>query len=196
MDTRGLPGEDFPGPESGAPRGVAGVAADDTLNVRDVPGTDGDVFGELDPLAEDITMTGRARLVDDAVWYEIEGEAADDGWVNASYLAAIGQTDDITSELDTRPEAETMLQLADAVAAMRMPAETEGEGPRMVVSNGPTVGDLGEITVDIVGLLDDAVKGERLHLFAEPSPSGEGFILRTIERTLLCARGVSDGLCV
>ena len=191
----GLTGEDVSGPPAGTTFGVVGVAADDVLNVREVPGVGGEVFGELQPLADGITATGRARLVDDSVWFQIDGDAADDGWVNARYLAVLGETTDITSEFAERPAAETMLQLADMVAALRAPPDGEGDGPTVVVSDGPSVGDLGEVAIDVLGFADDAIRGERLHLFAEPDMGGEGFTLRTVERTLLCARGVSDGLC-
>lgn len=187
------PGEDAAGPARGATLAVVGVAAGDELNVRDAPGTDGAVLGTLDPLADGVTATGRARIVDSGYWYQVDGGAVDDGWVNARYLAYLGETTDVTSELTERPSAETMLQLAEAVAQLRVGDASEGQGPRIVVSDGPTVGDLGEVTVDILGLPDDAVAGERLRIFAHPVD--EGFTLRTVERTVLCSRGVSDGLC-
>ena len=66
----------------------------------------------------------------------------------------------------------------------------------VVVVDGPTVGDLGEITVDVVGFPDDSVLGARLRVFAEPDPGGESFTVRTVESTTLCRRAVSEGLCV
>jgi hypothetical protein len=61
----------------------------------------------------------------------------------------------------------------------------------------PTVGDLGEVTFDVVGLLDDAQLGWRLHIFGQPTEGGEGFSLKSVEATALCGRGVTeDGLCV
>lgn len=54
-------------------------------------------------------------------------------------------------------------------------------------------GDLTEVTYDVIGLGDDSILGFRLHIFAEES--GAGFTLRTVEATVLCGRGVSDGLC-
>jgi hypothetical protein len=63
------------------------------------------------------------------------------------------------------------------------------------MSVAPTVGDLGEVTYDVIGLGDDAVYGYRLHVFGEPVT--DGFSLRTVERTYLCSRGVdADELCV
>lgn len=189
-----LPGEQTTGPEAGSTLAVVGVAADDVLNVRDVPGIGGQVIGELDPLADDVEVTGRARTVDRSVWWQIEGGAVEDGWVNARYLAWLGDTTDVTSELEERPGAGSLEELADAVAELRAPFDAEGLD--VVVSAGPTVGDLGEITVDLVGFPDDAVRGERLHLFAVVDEGDQRFTLRTVERTLLCSRGVSDGLCL
>ena len=190
----GLPGKEAVGPQTGDTLAVIGVAADDTLNVRDVPGTAGDVVGELDPLADDIEVTGRARTVDGSQWWEIEGGAVEDAWVNARYLAWLGETTDITSELEERPGAATLDELARIVADLRA-ASSEGDAPQVVVSDGPTVGDLGEVTVDLVGFADDAIRGERLHVFAVVDEGDARFTLRTVERTLLCSRGTSDGLC-
>ena len=65
----------------------------------------------------------------------------------------------------------------------------------MVVA--PAVGDLGEVTYDVIGLGDDSIGGWRLHVFGTPSASGEGFLLKTLEATTLCTRGVTtDGLCI
>ena len=67
------------------------------------------------------------------------------------------------------------------------------------------VGDLGEVTYDVVGLPDDATYGARLHVFGTPASNLPGsalkranrFSLKTVESTSLCRRGVTaDGLCV
>ena len=54
-----------------------------------------------------------------------------------------------------------------------------------------------EITYDLTGFRDDAVLGERLHLFAEESGAGpERFQLVRVEVTAICARGSGGGgLC-
>lgn len=56
--------------------------------------------------------------------------------------------------------------------------------------------DLGEVTYDVMVLGDDALCGVRLHVFGQPSASGEGFVLENVEQTLLCGRALADGLCV
>ena len=88
-----------------------------------------------------------------------------------------------------------MTALGYLVANALVPDEGEG-APRISVVEGPVIGDLGEITLDAVGLADDSVLGYRLRIFAHP-PDGEGgFTLKTVERTLLCRRGVSGELCL
>ena len=193
----GLPGEPidlFARP--GQVRSVVGVDRDDVLNVREAPGTDRDVIATLTPTADDVVTTGAARSLPRSIWYEIEvGDGT--GWVSSSFLALPGVVDDVTSQvvadLGEIPVAETLVDLGEVVAATRASEDVE---PRIVVSVGPTVGDLGEITMDVLGLADDAVAGERLHVFAEEDESGESFSLRSVEATTLCFRGVSDeGLC-
>ncbi len=72
---------------------------------------------------------------------------------------------------------------------------SEDPPSRIVRSVNATVGDLGEVTYDVVGLGDDATFGFRLHVFAVDE-SGDGFSLRTIERTVFCSRGLSGENCV
>ena len=177
---------------------MVGVEADDVLNVRAAPDPSADVVAELDPLDDGIEPTGHNRQVDDgAIWAEVTVDGTT-GWASTAFLAHPGDVRDITSELypevADRPAAITVDELGAQVAERRA-GDGEPE-PRVVVVDGPTVGDLGEITVDVLGYPDDAVLGERLHVFAEPDESGDGFNLRTVESTTLCRRGVSDGLCV
>ncbi|HUL99472.1 MAG TPA: hypothetical protein VLU24_08665, partial [Mycobacterium sp.] len=73
----------------------------------------------------------------------------------------------------------------------------ENPRSRATVTVAPTtVGDLGEVTYDVVGFPDDAIAGERLHILGTP---GDRFTLEKVEATSLCRRGVSGdspGLCV
>ncbi len=90
-----------------------------------------------------------------------------------------------------------MLDLGLMIAQALFPEDEDAEGSlRFSIVGDPVVGDLGEITVDVVGLPDDSIHGHRLHVFATPHESGEAFTLKSVERTLLCARGVSGTLCV
>lgn len=191
-----LPGEAIDwGPQDGAVLAVVGVAADDVLNLRDGPGVGFDVVAELAPLEDDVVATGRARQIEgSAVWVEAAAGGAT-GWANYAYLAYLGQVDDITSRLGTPAGGSELVDVADAVVRQWSGEAEEGEARRTVtVVDGPHYGDLGEITVDVLGMGDDSVLGTRLHIFA--SPDGGRFTARTVEATVLCARGVTEGLCL
>lgn len=197
LDPADLPGEPFDlFPYEGAELAVVGVAADDTLNVRTGPGTEFDVLMTLDPLHQGAVATGRNRQIEgDGIWAEIT-DGGRTGWANAAFLLQPGQvTDETANRYPTpaeRPTAPTLEELADTVAEAFASEEPKS---RVTTVDGPTEGDLGEVTVDVIGLGDDAVGGVRLHLFAEPA--GGSFTLRTVEQTVLCSRGVTeDKLCV
>lgn len=185
-------------PYEGARLAVVGVAADDTLKVRSGPGVDFDVVFELDPLAMNAVATGHNRSLGEAgFWSEITADGRT-GWANSAFLLQPGQTSDVTAELyptpADRPSAETMLELGRIVAGHSASDDPPSD---IVVVDGPTVGDLGEITVDVIGLADDSQGGVRLKVFAEPDPGGESFTVRSVEATVLCSRGVTDdGVCV
>lgn len=193
-----LPGEpiDF-GPGAGEELGVVGVAHDDVLNVRSAPGTDSEVVEELEPTATGLIATGRARSLPQSIWFEVEVEGVT-GWVSSAFVGYLGLTDDATAEvietLGDTPGAETMLDLGLIVAEVMSSDEPPS---RIVMSVAPTVGDLGEVTYDVVGLGDDALGGVRLHIFGDPAEGGEGFVLSNVERTFICSRGVTDdGFCL
>jgi hypothetical protein len=185
-------------PYQGARLAVVGVASDDKLNVRSEPRADSSVVAQLGPLATNAVATGHNRSVGESgFWSEIR---VDDktGWANTKFLLQPGQVTDITAALfptpAQRPKAATMAELGRAVARLRASDEPPS---RIVVVDGPTTDDLGEIAVDVIGLGDDAQGGERLKVFAEPHQDGSGFTVRTVEATALCSRGVTnDGLCV
>lgn len=196
-------GNDLPGevidlyPYEGASLAVVGVDRDDVLAVRAGPGTDFEVVHELSPLDTDVMATGHNRQVDGTIWAEIDKDGHR-GWANVTYLLHLGTTDDITDQLADSagelPAGETMLDVAEAVVALRA---TEEPPSRFAVIEDPEVGDLGSVTVDVIGMADDALGGERLHILAEPVPAGEAFVVQSVERLTLCSRGVTDdGLCV
>lgn len=200
--TVGDPGE-LPGevielyPYEGASLAVVGVERGDTLAVRSGPGTDFDVVHELSPLETEVIATGHNRQIDDSIWAEVDTNG-DRGWANVAYLLHLGTTDDITDQLSDPsgelPAGETMVDVAEAVAAVR----TSTEHPsRVAIIEDPEVGELGSITVDVIGMGDDSLGGERLHILAEPVPEGEAFVVQSVQRLSLCSRGVTDdGLCV
>lgn len=198
-----LPGEAFDiGPAAGDVIAVVGVAHDDVLNVREFPGADFAIVTTLDPLADNIVATGRHRLLESSIWTEVIADgprlSGVIGWVNSRYIGYLGGVDDLTSSVVSQmggiPEAETMLDLGTTVAdSFRV--DEGGFRAEMVIP--PAVSDLGEVTFDVVGLLDDAQLGWRLHIFGQPTAGGEGFSLMSVEATALCGRGVTaEGFCI
>ena len=138
------------------------------------------------------------RKLATSIWYEVQTKGVT-GWVGSYYVAYAGAVDDLTSQIVQKlggsiPSAETMLELGLIVAKSMA---TEEPRSRMVVSVAPTVGDLGEVTYDVVDVGDDSVRGYRLHVFGQPIGSSDGFSLKSVEATILCGRGVGpDGTCL
>lgn len=170
---------------------VMGVAHDDVLNIRSAAGVNNRIVATASP-TDEVVATGRTRMLSRSLWYQVTVDGTT-GWASARYLGATGPTvDDTSSFLNQypRPTATTMAELGAEVAARNVSTES---GSRIVMSVAPTVGDLGEVTYDVIGLGDDSIHGVRLHIFAEPLESGDGFELRSIEATLFCARGGGGG---
>ena len=190
-----LPGEriDF-GPAAGDNVAVIGVAHDDVLNLRAAPGADQRILERIPPRYDSLTALGHTRDLSPSFWIEVEYQGST-GWVNYRYIAFLGETSDATAsvvdDLGETPSAETMLELGLIVAESMASEEPE---PDIVLTSAPEVGDLGEVTYDVIGLGDDAVRGLRLHVFGQPG--GGAFTLHTVEMTALCGRGEDEGACV
>lgn len=189
-----LPGApiDF-GPGQGDTLAVIGVAHDDVLNLRAAPGADQQIVGEIPPTFDTLTALGETRELPGSFWVAVDYDGTP-GWVNLRYVGYLGVTND-TTHIATEegvPSADTMLDLgfmmADAVASVDPPSE-------IVLVVAPTVGDLGEVTYDVIGFADDAVRALRVHVFGQPID--EAFTLESVEETALCGRGVDpSGACV
>lgn len=190
-----LPGEpiDF-GPRAGDRLMVIGVSFDDFLNLRESPGTSFDVVGEIPPDYRELIAMGETRDIGQSFWTQVDFEGTS-GWVHMGFVGFEGRTEDLTAfvvdRLGDRPSAETMNELGRVVADVFDSDEPPSDVVKVVEE---AVGDVGEVTFDVIGLGDDAIRGLRLHVFAEPTDSG--FTLRTVEVTNICGRGVAtDGLC-
>ena len=193
--TSALPGEPIDiGPSEGDVVAVVGVRFDDVLHLRAAPGSGETSLATLDPLADDLVAQGQSRTLEDSIWYlvDVDGVA---GWVNGSYVQYLGGVDDVTAGvidgIGSAPRAATMPELGLIVAEQA--ASTEPPS-RITMTAPASLGSLGEVTYDVVGVGDDSIGGYRLHVFG--TPDGHGFVLKSVERTYLCWRGVSDGLCV
>ena len=192
--TTDLPGEEHEfGPREGDQIAVMGVRHDDVLNVREAPGVDRDIITTLAPTASGIVAEGHTRFLPNSVWYQVTANGVT-GWASAAFLAFLGDVDDATAEIVSDlggiPTEDTLLELGETIASTMVSVEPAS---RVTVTVAPTVGDLAEVTIDIVGLGDDALAGFRLHIFAQPD--GARWALKTVERTILCTRGLSGGLC-
>jgi hypothetical protein len=193
-----LPGEpvDF-GPRAGNALAVVGIAHDDVLRVRAAPDEESEVLTTVTSTQAGLIAQGQTRAVPGAFWVLVD-RSGTLGWVNLRDVAYLGDTFDATAErlstIGQRPSARTMTELGHIVTESMRPSEVEPV-PRIVVVVDETVGDLGEVTLDLIGLGDDALRGYRVHVFAEPVDGG--FTLRNVEVTNLCARGVTEGrLCL
>ncbi len=200
-----VPDEDLPGeffdlnPVPGSILAVVGVAHDDVLNVRLRPGADQAIVATLGPVSNEFEATGRGRLLPNSIWYEGTTATGVVGWVSSRFTSQIGETVDLTSMVvedlgGTIPTAADMEALGRLVAESQASTDPQSD---IVMVVAPTVGDLGEVTFDVVGLGDDAVWALRLHVFGEPTDGG--FSLKSVEATSMCVgyRGVTDeGICV
>lgn len=186
------------GPAEGDELAVIGVSHDDVLNLRAGPGVQNEVLAELEPLATDVVARGNTWSIPGAFWIEVESDGVV-GWVNLRYVGYLGDTSDTTADIiasaGETPKAETMLDLGAIVAETVADADSSEGRTDIVVSVAPTTGDLGEVTYDVTGFGDDSVFGVRLHVFGQPD-GGDGFELKSVESTVFCSRGVSDGVCV
>lgn len=196
-----LPGEPYTsmpfGP--GASFGVVGVAFDDVLNVRAMPGADQKILSTLKPLTTDVMFTGRARLLTSptAVWYEVDSEGVT-GWVHSRFVAPLAGTSDVTHEVIAAagniPSGSTVDDIGARVAAIRS-RSGDDPPPRIVIVDRSSE----EITYDLLGFYDDSVLGERLHVFIHEGNPGSGdFSLKGVEATWICVRGggSGEGYCV
>ena len=226
-----LPGEPYEfGPSAGAGLAVVGVAHDSALNVRAVP--NGEVIARLDnvmdgvrdpavyvrePDSDDIIVTvdlqrgivatGNTRKLPTTIWHELRvGDLV--GWASVNYLAPVGAGRDATAEvveaLGGTPTADTLSDLGLQVSALF--ASTGEVQSRTTISSRPGVFEaVGDITLDVLGLPDDAVRGYRINITADAGAEdwtqddAGPFTLRSVTVTPICDshRGVSDdGLCV
>ncbi len=199
VDEADLPGEPFEfGPAEGSTVAVVGVAADDVLNVRRLPDSSSEVIAELDPMGDAI-LTARKRDLGTSIWYEVEVPEGV-GWANATFLAPIGGTRDATNEfsdlLGGLPTAASTDALIEAFLARLVAFGETQEGPPVtaIVIDGPTVGDLDEATIDMLGYADDSVRGDRLHLFI--MNEGGTAAIKSIEATTICQRGSDGAYCL
>lgn len=183
------------GPANGDVLMVIGVRYDDSLNLRAGPGADQPIRDEIPPTSMSLLATGHTRELSSSFWTEVEHDGKI-GWVHMSYIGYEGDVSDETSavvaELGENPIEKTMTELGRAVADLYVATDVPSQ---VVQVTDVAIGDLAEVTYDVIGLGDDAVRGVRLHVFAQEIE--DGFALKSVEMTTICGRGVdADRACV
>ncbi|MGH1504740.1 MAG: hypothetical protein ACRBI6_14360 [Acidimicrobiales bacterium] len=195
------------GPSPGTPIAVVGVRWDDTLNFRSGPGVETDVVIDL-PAIQDfptpIVASGEAWQFPGSIWWKVEVDGQE-LWASQSFLGMLGNTTDITAEVEgllgIQPIT-TIEDAADRVAATRL-IDVESEiRIRHVVQ--PLAFDFtSRAVIDVLGYPDDSVKGERLEITLDPvfdesgdEPELVGWVVTRVDSTPICSRGVSGGLCL
>lgn len=197
------PDEDLPGeivetfPFEGDELSVVVVEHDDILNIREIPDPTAPVQAELDPLAEGVVATGHNRSLEEfGIWAQVQAEGIT-GWANMTYLGYLGETSDAGEDFDGLDPADSVEELAQAVGerAAELNGAAEIDNARIAVADisGPV--EAPDVTIDVTGIPDDAQMGERLLLRAGTDPSGL-YQVEFVERTVICARGVEDELCL
>lgn len=204
----GIAGEplDF-GPSEGTPLAIVGVAYNDTLNFRVDPSPDADIVVSHGPLLDDLDTSalGSAWAAPSGVWWMVD-VGGTDAWANQAFLGSLGTTinafDQISADLDVF-EYDTVEAAALAVAELRA---SDDPVSSIVFASEPLAFETGGFAiVDVIGLGDDSVKGERIRVEVRTvfdADSGEEgaqdvdyFLIVDVEITAICGRGLSGGLC-
>ena len=182
------------GPTAGKVLAVVGVEFDDVLNVRRGPGVGEEIVATAAPTYAAFVAAGNTRQLPRSFWYEMNKDGTT-GWVSAAFIGYLGEVDDATADViafhGETPSGDSDQTVIDAVVAAFASAEPAS---RVTTTVALTDGDLHEVTVDVIDLGDDAVLGFRLHIFIQVEDGIHG--LKSVERTLLCTRGVLGGFCV
>lgn len=205
-DDASLPGDPFDiGPPAGDQLDVVGVRHDDVLNFRERPDASAPIVDTAAPASTTprVVSSGEGRLLANSAWWKVtvDGQTA---WANFRFLGMLGPTDDVFVDLAdslSSTSAPTVEELIEDIAASR------ASGPEPTVEMVTSIAGLdangAEVTVDVLGIGDDAVKGERLLLtfdltFDDPDAADrevEAYELVGAQRTVICSRGRTGDAC-
>lgn len=171
--------------------GVAGLAPDqEPLEVRAVPSSEGETVAEIDRLGA-VELAGREwnnpALEDEGYWAEVlvDGQR---GWMLSGNLYHFAGTSDVTDDYAGVPAADSAQAAAQAVA------EDAAREADWILLTTPEYAGEPFYRVDVTGMRDDSVAGERL--FITVGENNGRYEVDEVERTLICQRGVSGDLCV
>ncbi|WP_420100022.1 hypothetical protein [Corynebacterium sp.] len=172
--------------------GVAGWGPDrEPLIVRDVPSVDGDDVAHVDRLGA-VELAGRewnnTDLPDEGYWAEVRVDGAQ-GWMLSGHLFHFGGNADVTGDYVDMPAADEEQELVTSVGG-----QSAGDQAEWILLTTPDYAGEPFYRVDVTGMKDDAQAGERLFVTVEENDGR--YAVGKVERTLLCHRGVSGGLCL
>ena len=164
---------------------VVGVEHGSELSVHDEPDRSSRVLSTV-PATGTMQAAGSAVISGDAMWLGV----TDGGWVPAESVALPGLTRDLGSEIPYPDNSTTRL---DAIETVIAGSEFFDRAERIVYAF-----DDGDATVivDLLGVGDDSILGERLFVTVAGSPSSTGWSVVSVEAEYLCRRTVdNDGEC-
>lgn len=173
--------------------GVAGMTGDIAPEIiRAQPSHDSEQVGQVWRTGT-VELAGRewnnTTLPDEGYWVEVRQDGVQ-GWMPGAHLFYFGGVTDVTGEWAHIPPSDDPVR---SLAAIGHEVTYGDMGRWAIVTKPEDTGD-GAFRMDITGVPDDAQAGERLKVTFDEN-NGE-YTISQVERTLLCARGVSGGLCL
>ena len=192
------------GPPAGASLDVVGVRHDDVLNFRVDPDPTSDVVASVAPIREGhiIIASGQAWIAPSGIWWKVtvNGEPA---WANQSYLAGVGHGDDFFIDVAEALGVLRFETITDAAQAVAGTQASETPESRVVVVAAPVTYDSGAgMTIDVLDLGDDSLKGLRIwieveFIYDDSGETVESVVLTDVYMNPLCGRGSEGaGLCL
>lgn len=173
--------------------GVAGMTGDIAPEIiRAQPSHDSEQVGQVWRTGS-VELAGRewnnTTLPDEGYWVEVRQDGVQ-GWMPGTHLFYFGAVTDVTGEWSHIPTSDDPVWSLGTMGY----AITEGDMDRWAIVTKPEDTGDGAYRLDITGVPDDAQAGERLKVTFD-EVDGQ-YTISSAEKTLLCARGLSDGMCL
>jgi len=167
---------------------LVGVGYSAHLNLRDAPGTRGEVLLAITPGTSSLAPTGNEERVGSSRWLELEVGGIT-GWASSSFLGYLGRTEDRTAEVLLAAggslSAPTLTELAEVTGDL---VGSTGN-TRARITQAPVDGIVGTVGVDVLALDELPVMGARLQISA--AGFAGGWQLRAVTSTVICRYGVN-----
>ena len=184
-------------PSDGKILAVVGVEYWDILEVHSDPGESPPLVGTLEPLDDSIISLGLARILPQSIWYCIEWQNGTGAWASSYYLSYLADPHPVSN-----PDRWVDLNAAnledfleEVESEYERPADSEGGPMRIVISDLDYINN--EVSFDVIGFLDDSVKGLRLTFSTSVEPDGS-LTVSSVQSRAMCVRGGGPGshLCL